>query len=118
MRILIDECIDWRLRRYFSETVEVATVKEMGWSGIKNGQLLRLAEQHFDVVLTADKNLPKQHDVTQMKIALVIIIARDNRLQSHVQLIANIESTAHTARKGQVSWVKILIVNSFFLTLR
>jgi hypothetical protein len=36
---------------------EARTVPEMGWAGVKNGKLLRLAEGLFDVFLTADRNL-------------------------------------------------------------
>lgn len=55
MRILLDECIDRKLAREFVSH-EIVTVPQMGWSGIKNGQLLSLAETEFDVFLTVDCN--------------------------------------------------------------
>ena len=56
MRVLVDECIDWRLAR---EIVghEVKTARQMGWSTIKNGELLKLAEKEFQVFVTVDRNL-------------------------------------------------------------
>lgn len=46
MNILLDECID---RKFARELIgyDVKTVPQMGWAGIKNGQLLALAESEF-----------------------------------------------------------------------
>ena len=59
MKVLVDECIDWRLAR---EIVghEVKTARQMGWSTIKNGELLQLAEKEFQVFVTVDRNLSFQ----------------------------------------------------------
>ena len=56
MRILIDECVDWRLLRDLPSH-DVKTVRQMGWTETVNGSLLKLAEQNFDVLVTTDKNL-------------------------------------------------------------
>ena len=55
MKVFLDECVDWRLMR---EVVghEVNTARQMGWT-IKNGALLALASQQFDVFVTLDRNL-------------------------------------------------------------
>jgi hypothetical protein len=50
MRLFLDECIDWRLSREFTDHT-VGTARDMGWTSIKNGQLLALASQEFDVLL-------------------------------------------------------------------
>jgi hypothetical protein len=57
--MLLDECVDWRLARPIAGH-EVATARQMGWTGIKNGQLLALASKHFDVFVTVDRKLPTQ----------------------------------------------------------
>jgi len=56
MKLLLDECIDRKLAKEFVG-YEVKTVPQMGWAGIKNGQLLALAEVEFDVFITVDRNL-------------------------------------------------------------
>jgi predicted nuclease of predicted toxin-antitoxin system len=56
-RILLDENIDQLLKGLFTTEFEVKTVREQGWTSKKNGELLRLAEQEFDVFVTMDKNL-------------------------------------------------------------
>ena len=55
MYILIDECLPKKLKQELSGHT-VFTVQEKGWSGIENGDLLRIAEKECDVWLTADKN--------------------------------------------------------------
>jgi len=62
------------------------TVQEAGWSGKENGELLALAERSFDVLVTLDRNLRYQQNLTGRKIALLILRARSNRvvdLQPH-----------------------------------
>ncbi len=59
-RLLLDECVDWRLKRFFSPKYSVRAVHEMGWQGVRNGELLQLASRLFDVLITVDKRLPEQ----------------------------------------------------------
>ena len=54
MKLLLDECIDRKLARKFVD-YEIKTVPQMGWAGVKNGQLLALAEAEFDVFITVDQ---------------------------------------------------------------
>lgn len=55
MKVLLDECIDWRLSRDLTGH-DVKTARQMGWSSIKNGELLVLAAAQFDVFVTVDRN--------------------------------------------------------------
>ena len=50
---------------------EIATVQELGWAGITNGELLRLAENQFDVFITSDKNIPYQQNLSGRRLAIV-----------------------------------------------
>ena len=59
MRVLLDEDVPTRLRLYFGEAVDVETVEYRGWKGLKNGELLRAAQEHFDVLVTMDNHLPE-----------------------------------------------------------
>jgi hypothetical protein len=59
---------------------DVKTAPEMGWAGKRNGELLALGEQQFDVFLTADRNLSYQQDVSSFDIAVEVLAARSNRL--------------------------------------
>jgi len=59
MKVLLDECIDWRLSRDLADH-QVTTARPMGWTSIKNGELLALASREFDVFVTTDRNLSFQ----------------------------------------------------------
>jgi len=79
VRLLLDECLDRRLAGELTGHF-VRTVPQMGWSGLKNGELLALAEQEFDAFITVDRNLPSQQHLTQFDIAVVVICVPSNRL--------------------------------------
>ena len=79
MELWLDECLDWRLRGELPGH-DVRTVQEMGWGGINNGRLLALAQAEFQVFITADRNLPFQHDLPQFAIAVIVLEAESLRL--------------------------------------
>jgi hypothetical protein len=78
LRILLDECIDRRFARELPD-VDVRTVPQMGWAGIKNGDLMKLAEADFDVFITVDRNLSYQQNLPRYNIALIVLRAVSNR---------------------------------------
>ncbi|MCL4511170.1 MAG: hypothetical protein M1470_08895 [Bacteroidetes bacterium] len=81
MKILLDECLNWRLKKEF-EPHEVFTVQDMGWSGITNGKLMaKASEQKFEVFVTIDKNLPFQQNIREYKLAVVVFQTPLNRLE-------------------------------------
>lgn len=104
MKILLDECIDCRLAREFVG-YEVKTVPQMGWTGIKNGQLLALAEAEFDVFITVDRNLSFQQNLPQFNIAVIVLQAPSNRLADLKPLAPAVLATLPTAVKGQATVV-------------
>jgi Domain of unknown function (DUF5615) len=59
VKLLLDECLDWRLGRELPGHA-VKTVQEMGWAGIKNGRLLTLAQSEFQVLVTGDRNRQRE----------------------------------------------------------
>jgi predicted nuclease of predicted toxin-antitoxin system len=77
VRVLLDENLPHRLRQHLvGHTVE--TVDFNGWSGYKNGDLLRMAEGNaFEVLVTGDRNLIYQQSMTGRRLAIVILSAQD-----------------------------------------
>ncbi len=104
MNILIDECIDRRLARQLSGHI-VKTVPQMGWASIKDGELLRLAEKEFDVLITVDQNLPFQQNLAVLDLAVVVLQAPSNRLADIQVLIPKISAIVDTAPKGAATVV-------------
>ncbi|MGH8604139.1 MAG: DUF5615 family PIN-like protein [Gammaproteobacteria bacterium] len=86
MRVLLDECLPRKLKRAFAGH-EVKTVAESGWAGRKNGDLLRLAQEQFDVFITVDRNLTFQQDAGQFDIAVVVLTACSNAIEDLEPLV-------------------------------
>jgi len=80
VRVLLDEMLDRRLKRFLPEGVEAVTVRERGWDSKKNGELLTLAEKEFDVLLTTDRGIPHQQDLSRFDLEVVVLSAKSNRL--------------------------------------
>jgi predicted nuclease of predicted toxin-antitoxin system len=99
LKILIDES----LPRYLKQPLEahqVFTVQEMGWTGIQNGVLLAKANREFDVLLTADKNLRYQQNVSGL--ALAILVFPSNRLSVVKGLVPRLQSVLATLGRGEI----------------
>lgn len=79
-RILFDEDVPRQLRREFPD-FDIRTVPEVGWSGLKNGELLRHAEGLFDVFVTADRKLPFQQNLPMFAIGVVVLTAGSTKLE-------------------------------------
>jgi len=78
MKLLLDENLPKRLKQDFAEH-EIYTVRDKGWNGVKNGELLKLMlEENFDALLTFDKNLQHQQNFNKYTIAVFIMIAAIN----------------------------------------
>jgi hypothetical protein len=67
LKVLLDECVDWRLARGIVGH-ELKTARQMGWSTVKNGELLALASKDFDVFVTVDRNLSFQQNLPAFSI--------------------------------------------------
>jgi len=81
MKVLIDECAPMALKvALASSGFDCTTVQEAGWSGKENGELLALAEARFDALVTIDRNLRYQQNLSGRKIALLVVRARSNRV--------------------------------------
>jgi len=101
MKILLDECIDRQFAREFVG-YEIKTVPQMGWAGVKNGQLLTLAEAEFDVFITVDRNLSFQQNLPQFDIAVVGLQASSNRLADLKPLVSRVIAILPKVVIGQV----------------
>ena len=106
MKLLLDECIDRRLAKEL-EGHDVRTVPQMGWAGIKNGALLTLAEQEFDVFITVDRNLSFQQNLPKFNIPVLVLQASSNRLDDLKPLAPKILATLPTLTKGAVEHIGI-----------
>jgi len=105
MRLLLDECLDWRLVRDFPEH-EIKTTRQMGWSGLANGALLSLAEREFDAFVTADKNLSFQQNVTRFRIGVIVLRATSLRLRDLRKVVPSMRAALENLAPGEVRFVE------------
>ena len=91
MKILLDESLPRKLRYDFDEEHEVRTVRDMGWLGKKNGELLRLmTENNFGLFVTVDRNLPYQQNLQRLEVTIFVLRAKDNTRETLRLLIPKI----------------------------
>jgi hypothetical protein len=79
MRIILDECVPAELGSLMAPH-DVTTVQGQGWTGIKNGELLKQIASRFEVFVTVDRNLRYQQNLRAIPFALVVVLAKTNRL--------------------------------------
>ena len=102
MKILLDECVD---RRFAHELLghEVFTVPQRGWAGIKNGELLALAQKEFDAFITVDRKLSLQQDLAKFRIPVLLLRARTNRLEDIRPFAAELLEKLPRASAGELT---------------
>lgn len=99
MRILLDESLPRQLAGELTGH-SVRTVVEMGWSSRTNGVLLRIASEQFDVLLTADRNIEFQQNITRARIGVIVLSAFNNRIESLRPLIPRVLEALEKIRPG------------------
>jgi predicted nuclease of predicted toxin-antitoxin system len=79
MNVLLDECLPRKLALLLPGH-DVLTVPQAGWAGLKNGKLLAVAKDQFDVFITVDQNLTAQQNHTKLDLAIVVLKSISNEL--------------------------------------
>jgi hypothetical protein len=103
MCILLDESLPHDLAALIAGH-DVSTARDDGWASVKNGQLLALAATKFEAFITADRNLEFQQNLAKLPIAVVVLVARKNRVQDLEPLLPELAALlnhlpARTLRK-------------------
>lgn len=92
MRLLLDESVPHRFGHSLPGH-SVRTVIEVGWGGIRNGELLVRAANEFDALVTVDKNLQYQQNLDALPITVVVLYAKSNELLHLLPLVPKLEET-------------------------
>ena len=78
MRVLIDECVDPRVKLLFGDH-NAATVHEQGWDALEDGPLLTVAQKAFDVLVTIDGSIEFQQNLSKFQIGIVVVHVPKNQ---------------------------------------
>jgi predicted nuclease of predicted toxin-antitoxin system len=101
MKILLDECVTKRLKKYLEE-FEVFTARELALSGIKNGKLMTYCvENNFDILLTIDKNLLFQQSLEKYPIAIVVFNCLTSKIEELITFLPSFKSQVYELQKHQ-----------------
>jgi predicted nuclease of predicted toxin-antitoxin system len=104
VKVLLDECVDWRLARDIPGH-NVKTARQMGWTTIKNGELLALAAAEFDVFVTVDRNLSFQQKLDSYPVAVMVLGAKSNRLADLRPLLPKLLAALEHAQPGIATFI-------------
>lgn len=92
MKVLLDENLPRRLKQDFPE-YDIFTVRDRGWNGITNGELLKLMiADGFDALITFDKNLQYQQNFEKYPVAVIVLTARSNQYRFLQPLVSSIKN--------------------------
>jgi hypothetical protein len=104
VKILLDESVP-RLLKLRLPHLDISTVQEMGWAGLRNGELLRRAEELFDVFITADQNLRYQQNLSGRTLAILVLPS--NQVPLVIRLVPAVETLLATIQPGTVLEVPV-----------
>jgi hypothetical protein len=103
MKILLDECVTKKFKRHLVPDYDVQTVSEMGYQGLKNGNLLKTAiAAGFDMLLTIDKNMAFQHKISNYDIILIVFDTPLSKVDNLVALLPKFTVQITHFKKRQV----------------
>ena len=104
MRILPDESLPRQLAALIPDH-DVRTVRQEGWTGVKNGELLRTAAAGFEVFVTPDRNLQYQQNIKSVGVAVVVLVAHSNRVEDLKPLLPRLLAAASTFQPGSITTI-------------
>jgi hypothetical protein len=104
VRVLLDESVPRQLSSRL-EGHRVITVPRAGWAGLGNGELLRRASGQFDVLVTGDQNLEYQQNLHGLQLAIIVVVAPNNRVETFLALSNRILEAIASAKPGTVTRV-------------
>lgn len=102
MRVLIDHCIDWRLKQFLTGHT-VQTAKEMGWGALRNSLLLDEAQAAgIEAFLTVDRGFGHQQNLAGRSISVILMRVPNNRLPTMTALVPAVLALLPTIQPGQL----------------
>jgi hypothetical protein len=100
-RTLLDEQIPVQFAAHLV-AVDACSIHALGWSGIKNGELLRrAAAAGFTVFVTMDRSLRHQQDLRRRSFGVVLIRARSTRVSDLLPLVPELLAAIERAAPGE-----------------
>jgi len=101
VRILLDECVNPRLRQAFPGH-EVLTVAEAKWRALPDAQLIAEAQGKCDVLVTTDKGFEHEHNLRKLTFGIVIVHVPRNRMEYYRPLFPALVDAVERVKAGEI----------------
>jgi len=108
MKILLDESLPKKLKINFAAEHEVFTVREKGWNGKRNGELLGLMTlDGFDAFATIDKNLQHQQNLPRFPIRLIVLDSPNSKIETLIPYIEKLTVILSAPLENQITVISL-----------
>ncbi|HWZ44469.1 MAG TPA: DUF5615 family PIN-like protein [Candidatus Saccharimonadales bacterium] len=104
MRILLDECVNPRLRQAFPNH-EVLTVAQAQWRALPDAKLIAQAQGQCDVLVTIDRGFEHEHNLKKLRFGIVIVHVPKNRMEYYRPLFPALMDAVERIKPGEVAHV-------------
>ena len=101
MRILLDECVNPRLRQAFPDH-DVLTVAEAKWRTLPDAKLIAQAQGQCDALVTTDKGFEHEHNLKRLNFGIIIVHVKRNRMEYYRPLFAALVDAVERVKAGEV----------------
>lgn len=109
MRILLDECVNPRLRQAFPNH-QVLTVAEAKWRTLPDATLVAQAQGQCDVLVTIDQGFEHEHNLKKLTFGIVIVHVSRNRMEYYSPMFPALLAAVERIKAGEVVHVPLLPV--------
>jgi predicted nuclease of predicted toxin-antitoxin system len=93
MRIVLDENLPIKLKVELGSEHEVFSVRQLGWTGKKNGELLQLMiSKQIELLITLDKNLVHQNKISVLPLSVIILNAKNSKIETLIPFIQKLNN--------------------------
>jgi hypothetical protein len=102
--VLLDECVPHSISRELPSWT-IHTVRGIGWESKLDGELLRAANAEYDVLITVDRRLVFQQNLTGLRLAIIVLVAYRNSLRFLQPLLPELAQVLDAIQPGEVVFI-------------
>lgn len=106
MRLLLDENLPVDFASEMADH-EVSTVSGLGWQGVTNGELLRRASGRCDCLVTMDRSIASQSEISPHPFGVLVLRARSNRMRDLRRLAPAVLEALGDVRPGELKEIRV-----------
>ncbi len=102
-KVLLDENLPVRIKYRLQDACEIYTESDKGRNALENGDLIEAMEQNsFDYLVTSDKNLQYQQNLTKYSIGLIVLNVTDNNYETILSMLEKIKKILNDKIKSKL----------------